>query len=144
MIRPSAKGWQSYQQVATQTASRGQLVLMLFDGAVRFLEQALAGFEQEDPGLFNLTINNNVQRAQAIVDELNGSLDMGQGADLARHLRDLYNYLDRRLDESNRTKSPRGHPGIHRTPGRSADCLGGDARRLRPTRSGLDRRRLTP
>ena len=108
MIRPSAKGWQSYQQVATQTASRGQLVLMLFDGAVRFLEQALAGFEQEDPGLFNLTINNNVQRAQAIVDELNGSLDMGQGADLARHLRDLYNYLDRRLDESNRTKSPEG------------------------------------
>lgn len=108
MIGHPAKAWQSYKQVATQTASPGQLVLMLFDGAIRFLEQALTGFEHDDPREFNLTINNNVQRAQAIVDELNGSLDMGRGGELARHLRDIYNYVDRRLDESNRTKSPEG------------------------------------
>ncbi len=100
--------WQSYKKVATQTASPGQLVLMLFDGAIRFLEQARSGFELEDPGEFNLTINNNVHRAQAIIDELNGSLDMSQGGEISRHLRGLYNYLDRRLDESNRTKTPEG------------------------------------
>ena len=41
--------WQSYRQVSTQTASPGQLVLMLFDGAIRFLDRALEGFELEDP-----------------------------------------------------------------------------------------------
>ncbi len=104
----SPKPWQSYQKVATQTATPGQLVLMLYDGAARFLRQALDGFQLEDPGEFNLTIHNNIRRAQAIVDELNGSLDMKQGGELSDKLRGLYNYIDRRLDESNRQKSPEG------------------------------------
>lgn len=103
-----ANPWQSYQKIATQTASPGHLVLMLFDGAIKFLEKALAGFQFEDPGEFNETINNNVMRAQAIVGELNFSLDMAQGGELSQRLRSLYNYLDRRLDQSNRTKSPDG------------------------------------
>jgi flagellar protein FliS len=107
-MRYALNPWQSYQKVATQTASPGQLVLMLYDGAIRFLEQAQGGFGLEDPGDFNATINNNILRAQAIVDELNQSLDMQRGGDLSRHLRGLYNYLDRRLDESNRTKTPEG------------------------------------
>lgn len=108
MIHYTANPWQSYKKVATQTASPGQLVLMLFDGAIRFLEQALGGFDYDDPGEFNLTINNNIQRAQAIVDELNNSLDMARGGEFAQRLRGLYNYLDRRLDESNRSKTPDG------------------------------------
>lgn len=108
MIHYAANPWQSYKKVATQTAGPGQLVLMLFDGAIRFLERAQGGFELEDPGEFNLTINNNVHRAQAILDELNGSLDMARGGEISQHLRGLYNYLDRRLDESNRTKTPEG------------------------------------
>jgi flagellar protein FliS len=108
VIPHAANPWQSYKKVATQTASPGQLVLMLFDGAIRFLEQALAGFAHDDPAEFNQVINNNVQRAQAIVDELNGSLDMNRGGELSQHLRSLYNYLDRRLDESNRSKTPDG------------------------------------
>ena len=108
MIRHPVNPWQSYKKIATQTASPGQLVLMLFDGAIRFLEQAQTGFGCEDPGEFNLTINNNILRAQAILDELNGSLDMARGGEIAHHLRALYNYLDRRLDESNRTKTQEG------------------------------------
>jgi len=102
------KPWQSYKKVATTTATPGQLVLMLFDGAIRFLDQAQRGFSLEDPGEFNLTINNNIHRAQAIVDELNGSLDMEKGGELSDKLRGIYNYIDRRLDESNREKSPEG------------------------------------
>lgn len=104
----SQKPWQSYQKVATTTATPGQLVLMLFDGAIRFLEQANSGFQLEDPGEFNLAINNNIHRAQAIVDELNGSLDLEKGGELADKLRGIYNYIDRRLDESNRQKNPEG------------------------------------
>ena len=94
--------WQSYRKVATQTATPGQLVLMLFEGAIRFSEQALTGFENKgDPLAFNLTINNNIHRAQAIILELNSVLNMRRGGEVAANLRRLYAYLDRRLREAN-------------------------------------------
>jgi flagellar protein FliS len=100
--------WQSYRQVATQTATPGQLVLMLFEGAIRFLERARQGFADDDPLEFNQTINNNVLRAQDIVNELNLSLDMNQGGEFAATLRRLYNYMDRRLQEANQFKQEDG------------------------------------
>ncbi|HEV7928072.1 MAG TPA: flagellar export chaperone FliS [Verrucomicrobiae bacterium] len=98
------KPWDSYRKVATQTATPGQLVLMLYDGALRFLDKAQAGFEYEDPKHFNETINNNILRAQAIIHELNASLDMKAGAEVASNFRSLYNYFYRRLTEANHTK----------------------------------------
>lgn len=100
--------YQSYRRMAAQTATPGQLVLMLFDGAINFLERAARGFELEDPLEFNTTIHNNIQKAQAIINELNASLDMEAGGELAANLRRLYEYLDYRLTESNRTKTPEG------------------------------------
>jgi flagellar secretion chaperone FliS len=100
--------WQSYRQVATQTAAPGQLVLMLFDGAILFLERSLVGFSLDDPLEHNLTVNNNILRAQAIVNELNLSLDMPRGGEFSRNMRGLYDYMDRRLTESNRQKDPGG------------------------------------
>ncbi len=107
MNRYSAAG-QSYLRVATGTASPGHLVLMLYDGAIRFLQRAIEGFGLEDPCEFNETINNNVQRAQAILNELNSALDLRQGGELATHLQGIYFYLDRRLQESNLRKEPAG------------------------------------
>ena len=93
--------WQSYRKVATQTASPGQLVLMLYEGAIRFLEKGLAGFAHEDPLEFNLTVNNNVLRAQAIISEMNGVLNMEAGGEISANFRRLYDYLNRRLQEAN-------------------------------------------
>ena len=105
----------SYQAVAAQTAPRGHLVVMLYDGAIRFLERALGGFDHDDPLEFNRTINNNVLRAQEIINELNGSLDMAQGGELAMTLRALYNYMSRQLVLSNTRKTPEGiRDTIHR------------------------------
>ena len=98
------KPWDSYRKVATQTASPGQLVLMLYDGTLKFLDMALAGFEHKDPLLFNQTINNNVVRAQAIIHEMNASLNMKDGGEVASNFRRLYNYFYRRLTEANRSK----------------------------------------
>ncbi|HEY1171414.1 MAG TPA: flagellar export chaperone FliS [Verrucomicrobiae bacterium] len=98
----------SYRQVATQTAPPGQLVLMLFEGAIRFLERAMTGFELEDPIDCNETISNNVIRAQAIIHELNVSLNMEAGGEFSQTMRRLYNYLDYRLMESNLKKEPAG------------------------------------
>ena len=100
--------WQSYRQVATRTASPGQLVLMLYEGAIRFLERAEAGFRLEDPVEFNTTINDNILRAQDIVRELDFSLNVEQGGELAVQLRRLYDYFDRTLLEANLRKDPAG------------------------------------
>jgi len=105
---PQLNPWQSYRQVATQTASPGQLVLMLFDGAIRFLERARLGFAADDPLEFNQTIHNNVVRAQEIIAELNFSLNLEQGGELAATLRRLYDYMDGRLHESNQYKKEDG------------------------------------
>ena len=98
----------SYRKIATLTASPGQLVLMLFDGAIRSLERALPGFELTDPAQANMTIHNNIQRALDIIRELDSSLNMEQGGECAVTLRQLYDYFDRRLRESNMRKKSAG------------------------------------
>jgi len=98
------KPWDSYRRVAAQTASPGQLVLMLFDGSLNFLEKAKTGFDYQDPLLFNQTISNNIIRAQAIIHELNATLNMKEGGEVAVNFRRLYNYFYRRLGQANRTK----------------------------------------
>jgi flagellar secretion chaperone FliS len=105
---PVACPWKSYRQVATQTAPPGQLVLMLYEGAIRFLEQARLGFTKEDPAEFNTTINNNILRAQEIILELNLSLNTTEGGELAATLRRLYEYMDWRLMQSNIKKEEEG------------------------------------
>lgn len=100
--------WQSYRQVATRTASPGQLILMLYDGAIRFLERAKAGFQLEDPVECNTTINNNILRAQDIIRELDFSLNAERGGDLAQELHRLYDYFDRVLLEANLRKDVGG------------------------------------
>jgi len=100
--------WNSYRQISAHTASPDQLVLMLYDGAIRFLERSLSGFTMDDPIEFNQTINNNLLRAQDIISELSSTLDMTQGGELALTLRRLYDYMDDRLMESNLRKTPEG------------------------------------
>jgi len=100
--------WKAYQQITTMTAPRGQLVLMLFEGALLALERSLAGFSSSDPAEANMTIHNNLQRAQKIIQALNGALNMNEGGEIARTLRRLYNYFSRQIRESNIRKQPTG------------------------------------
>ena len=91
-----------------QTAAPGQIVLMLFEGAIRFLERAEGGFIIDDPAESNQTIHNNIQRTQEILHELNMALDLQNGGEIAQTLRGLYEYMDRRLLESNLHKKTDG------------------------------------
>ena len=99
-----AKPWDSYRKVATQTATPAHLVLMLYDGAIGFLERALAGFESTDPIQVNCTISNNILRAQAIIYEMNANLNMEAGGDISANFRRLYNYFHSRLRQANMRK----------------------------------------
>lgn len=107
-MRYNANPWLSYRQVATKTATPGQLVLMLFDGALRLLDKALVGFDLDDPLDSNLAINNNILKAQEILRELNMSLNMEKGGEFAGTMRRLYNYYDLQLSQSNLQKDPAG------------------------------------
>ncbi|MFO1487717.1 MAG: flagellar export chaperone FliS [Verrucomicrobiota bacterium] len=98
----------SYRKIATLTAPPGQIVLMLYEGAIRSLERSLPGFSMKDPSEANMTIHNNLQRAQDIIRELNYALNMEQGGECAITLRQLYEYFDRRLRESNQRKQRDG------------------------------------
>jgi flagellar protein FliS len=104
----AANPWKSYRETATLTAPPGQIVLMLYDGAIRSLERSLPGFTNPDPAEANMTIHNNLQRAHDIVRQLNIALNMQQGAEVAENLRRLYNYFERRILESNVKKNPAG------------------------------------
>jgi flagellar protein FliS len=104
----NANSLNSYRKIATLTAPPGQIVLMLYEGAIRSLERSLPGFKTADPAEANMTIHNNLQRAQDIIRELNYALNMEQGGDCATTLRQLYEYFDRRLWESNLQKNSKG------------------------------------
>jgi flagellar secretion chaperone FliS len=94
----------SYARIAAQTAPPGVLILMLLDRALRSMETALTGFEFSDPRKKNETIHNNLRRAIDIIRFLNNSLNLQEGGELARTLRDLYRYFEDRLLNSNLKK----------------------------------------
>ena len=104
----AANPWKSYRETATLTAPPGQIVLMLFEGAIRSLERSLPGFTNTDPAESNMIIHNNLQRAQDINRELNGALNMQDGGEFAANMRRLYDYLERRIWESNLKKNSAG------------------------------------
>jgi flagellar protein FliS len=98
-----AQGYaQAYRSAAVMTASPGQLVLMLFDGALKSLAIAQEAFKRPatDWQRFE-TINRHLLKAQSILAELQGGLDMETGGEFAETMHRLYTYHMRRLFEAN-------------------------------------------
>jgi len=96
---------QTYRANAVLTASPGQLVLMLYDGVLKSLAIARDAFSRpaEDPRRIEL-INAQLLKAQTIIAELQGGLNMEAGGEFARTLSQLYDYHNRRLLEANLRK----------------------------------------
>ena len=98
----------TYRAAAVNTATPGSLLLMLYDGAIKFMWIADKAFDEEDPLVHNQTIHNNLLKAQAIVRELRAALIAGDDkdrVDLVNNLIALYDYFDRRLQEANIKKN---------------------------------------
>lgn len=96
----------AYQAQSVLTASPGQLVLMLYDGALRFLGHAHDALEtpEDTPRRIEI-INTNLIKAQNIIAELQASLNHDVGGEHAANLDRLYDYYTRRLLEANVKKS---------------------------------------
>ncbi|MBX7121611.1 MAG: flagellar export chaperone FliS [Opitutaceae bacterium] len=92
----------AYQAQSILTASPGQLVLMLFDGTLRFLNVAREAFAQEEDSPRRIeNINTALVRAQNIIIELRATLNLSEGGEYAANLDRLYEYYLRRLIEAN-------------------------------------------
>jgi flagellar protein FliS len=87
-----------YRRNATETASRGQIVLLLFDGALRAIERAQAAMNRpaHDFRRFGV-VHDEVRKALLIIAELKGSLDHRAGGEFAATMDRLYDYYGRRL-----------------------------------------------
>lgn len=86
-----------YLKNQIETSSPEQILVLLYDGAIKFLNQAKIGIENKD---IELT-HNNLIKAQNIISELRDTLDMEIGGELANNLYALYNYFNRRLVQAN-------------------------------------------
>jgi len=95
----------SYKEAKVRTAGQGQLIVMLYDEAVKQLTKAtellhLNVHEKRDPGRIE-QISKSVLKTQEIVTELTVSLDFDNGGEIAKNLFSLYTWFNRELVEAN-------------------------------------------
>ena len=91
-----ARNTAAYQQSSILTASPEQLVVMLYDGARRFLYQSAAALREERYA----QAWERLRRAELIVDELLVTLDLEAGGRIASDLQGLYVFFLRQLTEA--------------------------------------------
>jgi flagellar secretion chaperone FliS len=90
----------AYRQSSVLTASPGQLVVMLYDGCLRFLHQTSVAMREGRPGVARA----RQQRAEAIISELLSTLDLDQGGMIASRLQGIYVFCLRHLLEAGRAQ----------------------------------------
>ena len=91
-----------YKEHAIGTQNKGRLIVMLYDGAIKFLKMAISEMEAgnyAEKGRY-------IGKAQDIINELNAVLDIDAGGEVAANLRKLYLFMTKRLNEANISKDP--------------------------------------
>lgn len=88
-----------YKEQSISTATPEELTLMLYNGCIKFIN--LADIHMDDKNIEE--VNNNLQKAQNIITELNITLNMD--ISISRNLRALYEYIYEKLVDANLHKS---------------------------------------
>lgn len=92
------KGYDQYMRSKIMTASKAELTLMLYDGAIKFCNMGIMCIEKKDiPGA-----NTNIQKTEAIIEEFLATLDYKYP--VANDFKKVYDYLYARLVEANLKK----------------------------------------
>jgi len=91
----------TYRAMSVETASPGELVLMLYNESLRVMRDASAAIDRKDVD----SSSKSLIKAQDIVLELRTSLDPTAGKDVAANLNSMYEYIGGRLIEANVKKS---------------------------------------
>lgn len=92
--------YEKYKKVDVSTASQSKLIIMMYDGAVKFLDKACKAMDKKHG---TEEVHNNILKAQEIIYELLASLNYDAG-DIANRLASIYTYMNQRLTEGNISK----------------------------------------
>lgn len=90
-------GITAYQDNAVTTQNKGRLIVILYDGAIKFLRLAIREIENNNYEAKGRYINKAID----IMNELNVVLDMDAGGEIAGNLRKLYIFMINRLSQAN-------------------------------------------
>jgi len=96
------EGYAAYKENEVLTQPREKLIVMLYEGAIKFLGRAadaLAAGDHEAKATY-------LNKGQAIIDELNASLDVDAGGEVAENLRKLYQFMATHLTQAVIRKDP--------------------------------------
>ena len=85
----------AYQTNSVQTASPGELTLMLYNGCLKFIGLARTAIELKNTE----QKNTNLLKAQKIIQELMVTLNMD--LEISKSMMQMYDYINRRLIEAN-------------------------------------------
>lgn len=91
------KGTQAYMQTSVSTVGQGEILVLLYDGAIKFLTLAKEKIKEKDAGAKGMLIS----RALDIINELDGSINMDAGGVLSKNLHQLYFVCSTRLLRAN-------------------------------------------
>lgn len=89
--------YQKYKETQVVSASREKLLLMMYEGAIKFTKMAIKATEDKNV----LERCNAIGRVYDIVMELNNTLDHKVGGEIALHLEQLYMYITDQLTQAN-------------------------------------------
>ena len=90
----------AYKNTGIKTASQGKLVVLLYEGAIKNLTNALECFDSDS----KIEAKNIEKFGKDIISELQASLNMSAGGEIASNLMSLYIYFNRELMSSNINK----------------------------------------
>ena len=93
------KAFQKYKQTSVTSASREKLLLMMYEGAIKFTKRAIVACETKDIAERGL----NIGRAYDIIMELNNTLNFEIGGDISKNLEQLYMFITEQYTKSNAT-----------------------------------------
>jgi flagellar secretion chaperone FliS len=91
----SVQNYQAYQQNSVQTASPGELTLMLYNGCIKFIKFAQQAIDKKDIE----AKNTNIQKAQNIMRELMITLD--PEVSITNEIMPLYDFINQQLFQAN-------------------------------------------
>lgn len=104
------KGAAAYRRIEAESRSPLELVVMLYDGALRFVSEAKQAHSRGDI----LARGNAISRCLAIIAELQSTLNVAQGGAIAEELDRLYTYVTTRLLDVSVKQDVAGLDEIHR------------------------------
>ncbi len=91
------KAAQAYLSTQVHTTSKGELLLMLYDAAIKFMKQAKIKIDEKDYAAKGILISKAIE----VISELTSSLNKEKGGSLAENLSQLYIYCNTRLLQAN-------------------------------------------